>query len=276
MMSSPKITHLPVSLDSVVDAVSGASVLAKRYFGSAAASPRLKADATVVTRADIEIDVLLRKSLLDLLPGAGWLSEERADDADRLGREFVWIVDPLDGTKEFACGIPETAVSVGLCRDGRPVLGVVVNPIRNEGGAASVWEKPRFWGLASRPAPAELREMSVCVSRTEFEKGLAAPFSRLQGLAPVGSVAYKLLRVAAGADHLYISVEPKSEWDICGGVALLELSGACYRRFDGRPNAFNAARPRILCGAAAGPQTAVERFLREFASDIAPHAGGRA
>lgn len=271
MMSSPRVTRPPVSLDAVVDAVSRASVLAKRYFGTASAAPRLKADATVVTRADIEIDALLRQALMELLPGSGWLSEERADDSDRLRREFVWIVDPLDGTKEFSRGIPETAVSVGLCRDGRPVLGVVVNPIRGEGGAASVWDEPRFWGLARRPAPAELVEMAVCVSRTEHENGQTAPFSRLRGLAPIGSVAYKLLRVAARADHLYFSVEPKSEWDICGGVALLELSGACYRRFDGWPNTFNAERPRVLCGAAAGPEAAVERFLREFASDIAPH-----
>ena len=229
----------------------------------------MKADATVVTRADLEINALLKKKLLRLLPQAGWLSEEEADAPVRLQREFVWIVDPLDGTKEFARGIPETSVSVGLARAGCPVLGVVVNPIRNEGGAASIWEAPRFWGLAPRPACDFLEKMAVCVSRTEHEAGQAEAFARrLTGLAPIGSVAYKLLRVAAGAEHLYFSVEPKSEWDICGGVALVEAAGKRYKRFDGHPNTFNAPHPRILCGAVAGSEPAVGMFLSEFAGDI--------
>jgi myo-inositol-1(or 4)-monophosphatase len=256
-----------VTLDSVLRAVELAAGIARRYYGSIDAASRLKADASIVTQADIEINLLLKEELLSLLPQAGWLSEEEADGPARLDREFVWIVDPLDGTKEFARGIPETAVSVGLTQGGRPVLGVVINPIRNEGGAASIWQAPQFWGLTRRPTNHSLETMAVCVSRTEYETGrVAAHSARLKSLTPIGSVAYKLLRVAAGAEHLYFSMEPKSEWDICGGVALLQITGDIYERFDGRPLIFNASHPRIPCGAVAGSKPATEMFLSEFAT----------
>ena len=79
---------------------------------------------------------------------------------------------------------------------------------------------------------------------------------------PVGSVAYKLLRVAARADALTYSVTPKSEWDVCGGVGLVLGAGGVYLRLDRKPLRFNLARPRVPCGAVAGPP-ALAQALRE-------------
>ena len=89
-----------------------------------------------VTEADKAADDYLKSALTDLLPEAGWLSEETADSAERLEKEFVWIVDPLDGTKEFVMGIPEFSVSVALVRNGVPVIGAIYNPITDEMVAA--------------------------------------------------------------------------------------------------------------------------------------------
>ena len=85
-----------------------------------------------VTDADIAADRLLHERLMALLPEAGWLSEETVDSPERLSKEFVWVVDPLDGTKEFVMGIPEFAVSVALTENGVPELAVIFNPTTGE------------------------------------------------------------------------------------------------------------------------------------------------
>ena len=83
-----------------------------------------------VTEADRELDTVLRKNLLR--DGEGWLSEESADDLSRLDRERVWVVDPLDGTREFVQGIPEFCVSIAMVERGRPVAAGICNPATNE------------------------------------------------------------------------------------------------------------------------------------------------
>src|ERR1700732_2013216 len=83
-----------------------------------------------VTEADRALDAVLRKELLR--EGEGWLSEESVDDPIRLDRSRVWVVDPLDGTREFVKGIPEFCVSIGFVEDGRPVAGGIHNPATQE------------------------------------------------------------------------------------------------------------------------------------------------
>ncbi|MEO5352360.1 MAG: hypothetical protein H7835_04010, partial [Magnetococcus sp. XQGC-1] len=85
-----------------------------------------------LTRADLEADQLLRQRLLGARPGYGWLSEETADSPERLSCRRVWIVDPMDGTKEFIRGLPEFAVSIALVEEGRPVAACVHNPATRE------------------------------------------------------------------------------------------------------------------------------------------------
>ncbi|PYV78810.1 MAG: 3'(2'),5'-bisphosphate nucleotidase CysQ, partial [Acidobacteria bacterium] len=83
-----------------------------------------------VTEADHALDAVLRKCLLR--DGEGWLSEESADDLSRLNYEQVWVIDPLDGTREFVEGIPEFCVSIAFVEHGRPVAGGICNPATNE------------------------------------------------------------------------------------------------------------------------------------------------
>ena len=85
-----------------------------------------------VTTADLEADRILRDHLLGNFPADGWLSEETRDDPVRLSKPRVWIVDPIDGTREFVQGTPEFAVSVALVEDGVPVVAAVLNPATGE------------------------------------------------------------------------------------------------------------------------------------------------
>jgi myo-inositol-1(or 4)-monophosphatase len=228
-----------------------------------------KEDGSPVTAVDAAVDAFLRRELQRLLPGSGWLSEETADDDVRLGRDFVWIVDPIDGTKQLVSGIPELAVSIGLVASGSVVAAAVVNPMTGEGGTWVAGRPPVFAGLDARPAPATLAETSAIVSRTETELGALADLAGLVGSTrAVGSVAYKLLRVAAGADALTYSVLPKNEWDVCGGVGLLEAAGRAYLRLDGQPVVFNQPDAAIPSGAVAGPRLLAESLRRALASRL--------
>jgi myo-inositol-1(or 4)-monophosphatase len=243
-------------------AVEAAGAVALAWFGKAAVTT--KSDGTPLTQADLASNEVLRRELGRLLPGAGWLSEETPDGDERLGRELAWVVDPLDGTKEFSAGVPQFAVSVGLVRDGAPVGGAVFNPATGEGGAA-MNGRAEFWGFGALPPPAKtLAQAHASISRTELSDGRlkdALPALGLASCEAVGGVSYKLLRAAAGREHLTFAVQPRSEWDVCGGAALLAAAGKVYRRLDGEPVVFNRRDTRIRSGAAGGDPALVAGLI---------------
>lgn len=226
-----------------------------------------KLDETPVTIADIETNNYLRKHLLELFPQAGWLSEEDKDEDSRLNQEYIWIVDPLDGTKDFSEKRPEVAISIALVKNNKPVLGCVYNPITKEGGVCSIEEGNHFWGFEKKDNHVNLDSSRIVVSRSEFDKGKLEVFHGIN-IIPLGSVANKLMRVAGGADDFYFSVSPKSEWDIAGGYALLESTGKIYQRFDNKPLIFNQEHIVINSGTLAGTESLVNQFKARFDNQL--------
>jgi myo-inositol-1(or 4)-monophosphatase len=215
------------------------------------------ADYDPVTSADRAADDSLRRDLLQAFPEIGWLSEETVDDAVRLEHEQVWIVDPIDGTKEFLSGIPEFVVSVALVADGVPVVGVIYNPSRDElysavqGGGTFLNGKRVFCTDTTR-----LEEATVIVSRSEDARGEIDPLRQhLKEIRPIGSVAYKLAVVAAGGADLNVSVQPKNEWDVCAGDLLVREAGGHMVDLNGAVRRYNQADPLIGGGLAAGNAT---------------------
>src|SRR5436309_7676585 len=99
-------------------------------FTAGAIEAEYKAGHDPVTEADKSVDAVLRKNLLR--EGEGWLSEESVDDFTRLDKRQVWIVDPIDGNREYVQGIPEFCVSIAMVQDGKPVAGGICNPATNE------------------------------------------------------------------------------------------------------------------------------------------------
>jgi myo-inositol-1(or 4)-monophosphatase len=247
------------ALAAIADAAAGVA----RKEAEAPLSVVRKDDGSPVTSVDAAVNAFLHRELTALLPGSAWLSEETADDRLRLGRDFVWIVDPIDGTKQLVSRIPEIAISIGLVASGTVVAAAVVNPLTDERGSWVLGGPPAFHGLEATPTPSSLEAASAIVSRTESEQGDLSGLSGLVGATrPVGSVAYKLLRVAGGADTLTFSVLPKNEWDVCGGVGLIEAAGGAYLRLDGDPVVFNQPVPHIGSGAVAGPRPLAESLRR--------------
>jgi myo-inositol-1(or 4)-monophosphatase len=216
--------------------------------------PVLRKDrGEVVTPADRESDARIRAGLLSAFPADAVFSEETPDDGARVGRERVWIVDPLDGTSNYVAGGDEYVVSVGLSRGGVAVLGVVYNPARDELFAGAVGGGVTLNGARRTvTAAASLADAALLVSRKEWERGLSQALAWTRpGL--MASMAHKLARVAAGLADGVLSVKTRKEWGSCAGTALVTAAGGLCTHLDGSPVRFNrsAAPPAGLV--AAGP-----------------------
>ena len=199
-----------------------------------------------VTAADLEADRAIKKLLRDPFPGYGWLSEETVDNDDRLECRRVWIVDPLDGTKEFINGIPEFAVAIALVEDGVPVLGVTYNPIKREmywaaRGVGCHLNTRRVRVTRKRT----LKRATVLASRSETARGEWQVFGGMLKVSPTGSVAYKLAMVAAGKADATFTRSPKSEWDIASGAALVIEAGGTITDIKGREIRFNQRNVKL-------------------------------
>jgi len=178
-----------------------------------------------VTEADRALDAVLRKELLR--SGEGWLSEESVDDPIRLQHSRVWVVDPLDGTREFVQGIPEFCVSIGFVENGRPVAGGICNPATNEMFLGSMESGVTYNG---KPAHSSQRKTLdgalVLASRSEVKRGEWKAFENSGfKIRPMGSVAYKLALVSAGLADVTFTLTPKNEWDVVAGAALVQSAG---------------------------------------------------
>lgn len=181
---------------------------------------------SVVTIADKEIDGLLRDSLTKKYPDIAWLSEETEDNPARLDKEMVWIVDPIDGTKSYIDGTGYYAISIGLIKNGVPVLGMVYNPAQNELFGAYVGSGVLFNGENITNNYSQKMQDSTClVSCNEFKKGLWQPYENVIKTKPVHSIAYKLAVAAIGRGDAIVTLKPKSEWDLAAGHLLCVEAG---------------------------------------------------
>ncbi len=219
-----------------------------------------------VTEADLVVDALLKR----ILPqdGDGWLSEETVDDPSaRMGRRRCWIVDPLDGTREYVEKIPEWCVSIGLVEDGVPIAGGIHNPITKQLVVGAVGHGVTLNGrpVVTRPcksvAGAEVLASNSEVARGEWDEFADGPIQ----VVSVGSVAYKIGLVAAGLTDATWTFTPKSEWDVAGGAALVLASGGMVYNLDGSPARFNRAGPRLpgFVAFSAGSRAVFEPWFAE-------------
>jgi myo-inositol-1(or 4)-monophosphatase len=186
----------------------------------------------------------LKSAILGAFPDDGWLSEETADSDERLGRKRVWIVDPLDGTKEFISEIPEFVVCLSLVEDGAPRVAVEYNPVRDELFTAHKGHGAFLNGTPIHVTKqVDLRQARVLASRSEEARGEWEPYRDKMHVELTGSVAYKFALIAA----------PKNEWDVCAGSLLVAEAGGMVTDPDGRAIRFNNAST-LLPGLVASNQ----------------------
>jgi myo-inositol-1(or 4)-monophosphatase len=215
-----------------------------------------------VCDVDLEVDAYLRDQLTALDPDAGWLSEETVDLSDRIERRRLWVVDPIDGTRDYVRDRPGWCVSVALVEDRVPVLGALAAPLRKE-----LWTASR--GQGSWRNGERLRVSD----RTELA-GARVPADSLpkvdRDLVPVSkpnSIALRIAMVAAGEADLLATLRWGFEWDIAAAALIAEEAGATVTGALGQPLAFNTASGEAFGVLIATPgihAAAVER-LRERA-----------
>jgi myo-inositol-1(or 4)-monophosphatase len=203
-----------------------------------------KASDDPTTILDRKINQIIR----EILPrnGEGWLSEETTDTLERLRRRRVWIVDPIDGTKEFIEGIPEWAVSIGLVIDNEAVAGGILNPSTGELFLGSIRDGITVLQIKGSGPTTTDYPSCLLVSRREFRENKWASYiaSGLR-VRPVGSIAYRLARVAAGLDFATCTFEPRSEWDVAAGVALMYANSGRVESDCGQRIEFNKEAPLL-------------------------------
>ena len=217
-----------------------------------------------VSDVDLLVDNFLRERLAALDPDAGYLSEETTDSAARLGKSRVWVVDPIDGTRDFIRERTGWCVSVALIEDGQPIFGVLEAPARGE-----------RW-LASAGGGATRNGLPIGVSdRTELP-GSRIPFANLakdSDLVAVNqpnSIALRIAMVAAGEADLVATLRWGHEWDVGAAALIASEAGATVSDALGAPLIFNthAAEAFGVLITAPGIHAAAIERLREQAEKL--------
>lgn len=212
-----------------------------------------------VCDVDLEVDEFLRERLTALAPDAGWLSEETADSAERLLQSKAWIVDPIDGTRDFLRGRPGWAVSVALVEGGRVQIGVLDAP-----------ERGQQW-RAARGGGAWLNGQRLRVTDREDLPGARVPADTLPktdadliGVPRPNSIALRIAMVASGEVDLCATLRWGQEWDIAAAVLIAQEAGAMVTDALGRPLRFNSTSAEafgVLVSVPSIHQAAVQRLF---------------
>ena len=196
-----------------------------------------------VTQADLDVDVYLRRELLGALPDAGWLSEETADDRERLARRRVFVVDPIDGTRAFMNGHPCWSISIALVEYGQPVLAVLHAPALNE----------TF--LAVKGCGMTLNDIVLPVSAPKADRRYRAAGPKpwlerlgqsfdLDYMAKVPSLAYRLALVAVDRADIALASPNANDWDIAAADLLISEAGGCLTDLNDMQPIYNRQETR--------------------------------
>lgn len=188
-------------------------------------------------RGDEEANALILARLRAARPGDFILSEEAEDDQARCAARRVWIIDPLDGTRDYADRLGDYAVHVGLAVDGVPVVGAVTLPA--SGVTFSSLHPPAL-------PPASTRPPRIVISRTRPPAVADAVAKALGGeLVPMGSAGFKAMAVLSGDAEIYLHAGGQYEWDNCAPAAVAIAAGLHASRIDGAPLVYNCADPLL-------------------------------
>jgi 3'(2'), 5'-bisphosphate nucleotidase len=203
-----------------------------------------------VTEADLAANALIVGRLAQEFPGDAILSEELPDDGSRLEKPRVWMVDPIDGTRDFVRGRPGYVVMIGLCLDGQPALGAVAHPRTDVVWSGVVGQGAWRDSPDGNRAPmrtsalAEPRGVRIVVSQSRRSPRIDA-FRLALGVTDemsVGSVGLKVALVCQGERDLYLYPGEQTKlWDTCGPEAILTAAGGRMSDMDGRPLVYNKA-----------------------------------
>ena len=251
--------NIIVDFDAVIAATAEASALVQAIWADDSVTKVWnKSPDNPVSEADIASDKLLKDRLSAICPEAGWLSEETADDSDRLDKELLWVVDPIDGTRDFIRGRSGWAVSVALVKNHRPIFGILDAPARGE-----------CW-IAKEGHGATLNGSMVRASMRQDFMGSRVPADQLPKIdydlvtvEKPNSIALRMAMVADNRADLVATLRWGNEWDVAAADLIASEAGASVSNALGKALTYNNERPQafgVLCCSAGIHEAAVDRI----------------
>jgi myo-inositol-1(or 4)-monophosphatase len=250
-LPATEAVDLELAAARLVAAVREAGALALSMFG-APINNWTKFESSPVSDADIAVDRLLRERLMETGAGIAWLSEESVDDPARLSARYVWIVDPIDGTRAYLAGSPDWTVSAALVEGGRPVAGCLYAPVTDE----------FFIAVANRGATCNGAPIAITDGSTLEHARIAGPrglLERLVAVQPsltivprVRSLALRLARLAHGACDIAVAGGNSHDWDLAAADLLVHEAGGLLTPVGGGAVIYNRPVPRHGILIAAG------------------------
>ena len=240
-------------LDLIIDAARAAGAVALSL-RAAGLTTTTKADHTPVSNADLAVDALLRDQLGAARPDYGWLSEETADDPERLARRRVFVVDPIDGTRAFVKHRPWWSISIAVVEDGLPLAGVVFAPDRDELYQAVAGQGALLNGapLACGDRPAIENCAMLADAQMLRHPAWAEPWPAMR-IESRNSIAYRICSVASAEFDATLALSSKQEWDLAAAGLIAREAGCIVSDHTGAEFRFNRPSPSVPSLVVAGP-----------------------
>lgn len=211
-----------------------------------------KGGSSPVCEADIAVDRLLRERLAGDAAGIAWLSEESVDDPARLAARYVWIVDPIDGTRAFLAGLPDWTISAALVENGRPIAACLYAPVTEEFFMATAGAGATCNGAAIAVTPgASLAHARIAGPKRLLDR-LAAVAPPFTAVPRVRSLALRLARVAHGVFEVAFAGVDAHDWDLAAADLLVHEAGGLITPIGGGLVTYNRPVPRHGMLVAAG------------------------
>ena len=251
-MPATEVVDLEQQAARLAEAVREAGALALSMFKTPLKKWTKGEALSPVSDADIAVDVLLRERLTGGEQSIAWLSEESVDDLARLDARYVWIVDPIDGTRAYIAGLPDWAVSAALVENGRPVAACLYAPVSDEFFFAVVGQGATRNGAAIAAAPgAALAQARIAAPRKLLDRlqAITPPFAVMPR---THSLALRLARVAEGTFDAGVAGGSSHDWDLAAADLLVHEAGGALTSFAGDTVTYNRPVPRHGTLVAAG------------------------
>ena len=230
-----------------------------------------KTPGSPVCTADLAVDAFLKRELHALLPAAGWLSEETLDHPERLGRGLCWLVDPIDGTRDFVGGRAGWAVSVALVSAQRPLFGMLAAPARAQEQGGEFWSAEAGQGAWRNGIRLTASRRTELAGARVPADSLAKVDRDLTMVDKPNSIALRIAMVAADEADLLATLRWGYEWDVAAATLIAREAGAAVSAAFGQALAYTTRDPRafgVLVTAPAIHEAAVAR-LAERANQLA-------
>lgn len=187
-------------------------------------------DSNFVTSADVNVQYYLEERLPKLIPGSEFLGEE--EEKESITGEYVWVVDPIDGTSNFIRGLGASGISVGLVKNGKPYLGVIYDPYKDEMFYAEHGKGAFVNGKPIHVSDRDFKHATICTAASLYNKDLAKPcfdiiqkiYYQADDFRRFGTAVLELAYLAAGRIELFFEMR-LFPWDMAAGIVLIREAG---------------------------------------------------